>query len=114
MYSESFIKNGHISNISNRGLQHFEKIIKSDGKIAPNHLLGKVCPDQRNTETLYSPPYEGELLEFAPLLCSEDMLGKWLGVCRGWRGECTGGGRSGWPPRPPPLAMKLRACSASY
>ena len=106
VYSESFIKNGHISNKASN--------ILTNVKIDNNHLLGKVCPDQRNTVTLYSPPYDGELLEFAPLLCSEDMLGKWLGVCRGWRGECTGGGRSGWPPRPPPLAMKLRACSASY
>ena len=41
VYSESFIKNGHISNRAS--LQDFEKIIKSDGKIAPSHLPGKVC-----------------------------------------------------------------------
>ena len=117
VYSESFIKNGHISNRASNILT------KSDGKIAPQpsgwESLSGLTPASLLVSILlieaglYSPPYEGELVELDPFLWSDDMLGKWLGEWRGGRGEGTGGGGGGWG-SPPPLAMKLRACSASY
>ena len=44
---------------------------------------------------VYSPPYEGELVELDPFLWSEDMLGKWLGEWRGGRGGGSGRGEGG-------------------
>ena len=52
----------------------FDKIIKSDGKIAPNHLPGKVCLCQRPTGFLY---------EIKTVLCTHHrMKGSWSSLIR--------------------------------